>query len=149
MKKLTTLAVAVLLIASAVVFSRSALADASTPAETTKAFYSWYFKVQSEARFPLLDKNIYTYVAKSTVDKLRDDYRHNRLPGDSDYFTKVQDDDKDWANNIATHPTVMLGDVAVVAVTFGSTDRISVVVFLGKRANAWRITKVDDTLGLQ
>ncbi|CAE6901762.1 hypothetical protein R69608_02968 [Paraburkholderia nemoris] len=77
-------------------------------------------------------------------------YRHNRRPGDSDYFTKVQDyAEQDWSNNIATHQAIMLGDAAVVPVTFGSKDKISVLVFLRKQGDGWKITKVDDTLDYQ
>ncbi|MFM0281510.1 hypothetical protein P0D75_26205 [Paraburkholderia sediminicola] len=86
--------------------------------------------------YPLLDNGIYVYVTKATVDGLRSAYRHNRLPGDSDYFTKVQDyDEQDWSNNIETHQAIMLGDVAVVPVTFGSKDKISVLVFLRKQGD--------------
>ncbi|ASL42164.1 hypothetical protein bAD24_I01650 [Burkholderia sp. AD24] len=147
MKKLLTLAVSVVLLVSAMIFQHSAFADTSTPGDSTKAFYTWYIKVQSGAKYPLLDKGISSYVMKATAGKLRDDYRHNRLPGDGDYFTKVQDyDDKDWLSNIETQPTLMLGDVAVVPVTFGSTDKVSVLVFLRKQGSAWKVVKVDDTL---
>lgn len=71
-------------------------------------------------------------------------------PGDSDYLTKVQDyDEQDWSGNIATCRTIMLGDVAVIPVTFGSKDKISVSVFLRKQGGNWKITKVDDTLDYQ
>lgn len=150
MKKLFTLAVSVLLLVGGLLFQQGAFADSATPAANTKAFYTWYIKLQSKETYPLLDKGIYAYVTKSTVDGLRNAYRHNKLPGDSDYFTKVQDyDEQDWSSNIATHQPVMLGDVAVVPVTFGSKDKTSVLVFLRKQGENWKITKVDDTLDYQ
>ncbi|MEA3084205.1 MAG: hypothetical protein QOC89_1902 [Paraburkholderia sp.] len=147
MKKLLTLAVSVLMLAGGLLFQQRAFADSATPDASTKAFYTWYIELQSKQTYPLLDKRIYVYVTKTTADRLRSAYRHNRLPGDSDYFTKVQDyDEQDWLNNIATHPPVMLGDVAVVPVTFGSKDKISLLVFLRKQGDGWKIIKVDDTL---
>lgn len=38
----------------------------------------------------------------------------------------------------------MLEGVAVVPVTFGSGDTVSVLVFLRKQGGAWKITKIDD-----
>ena len=150
MKKLSTLAVSVLLLVGGLLFQQGAFAGSATPDASTKAFYAWYIKLESKHTYPLLNKGIYVYVTKATVDRLRSDYRHNRLPGDSDYFTKVQDyDEQDWANNIATHRPLMLGDVAVVPVTFGSKDKINVLVFLRKQGDNWKITKVDDTLDYQ
>lgn len=150
MKKLLTLAVSVLLLVGGSLFQQGAFADSATPDASTKAFYAWYIKLESKDTYPLLDKGIYVYVTKSTVDKLRSAYRHNQLPGDADYFTKVQDyDEQDWSKNIATHQTIMLDDVAVVPVTFGSKDKISVLVFLRKQGDGWKITKVDDTLDYQ
>jgi Protein of unknown function (DUF3828) len=150
MKKLFSLAVSVLLLVGGMLFQHAAFAENATPDARTKAFYTWYIKLQSKDGievYPLLDKGIYAYVAKATVDKLRDAYRHSRLPGDGDYFTKVQDyDERDWANNIVTRPPLMLSDLAIVPVTFGSKDHLSVLVFLRKQGGAWKITKVEDTL---
>jgi hypothetical protein len=118
----------------------------STPESDARAFYSWYIQLASQLKYPLLDSKIYTYVEKRTVDALRNDYHHGNLPGDADYFTKAQDfDEKDWLNNIALHPTIMLEDVAVVPVTFGSSDKVSVLVFLRKQDENWKIMKVEDT----
>ena len=119
--------------------------DRNAP-DDVKAFYSWYIGKQSGAALPLLDKNIYGYVNKETVDRLRTAYRHDRLPGGSDYFTKVQDyDEHDWLANIVVATPVTLGDVTIVPVTFGSKDKVSVIVFLRKQGDAWKIVKVDDT----
>ncbi|CAE6767266.1 hypothetical protein R69927_06977 [Paraburkholderia domus] len=150
MKKLLTLAVSVLLLGGGLLFQQAAFADRATPDSSTKAFYAWYIKLESKDIYPLLDKGIYVYVTKATAEGLRNAYRHNRLPGDADYFTKVQDyDEHDWSNKIETHQAIMLGDVAVVPVTFGSKDKISVLVFLRKQGDRWKITKVDDTLDYQ
>jgi len=117
-----------------------------TPDLETRAFYVWYIQLQSRLGYPLLDKNISRYVAQRTVDRLRDSYRHDRLPGDVDYFTKVQDyDDRDWASHIKTYPETLLGDVAVVPVTLGFKEPSSIIVFLRKQAKGWKIFKVDDT----
>lgn len=124
----------------------NAFAQAHDATSDVKAFYSWYIGKQSGAAFPLLDKAIYGYVSKQTVDRLRTAYRHNRLPGGSDYFTKVQDyDERDWLSNIVATNPVSLGDVTIVPVTFGSKDKINVIVFLRKQGDAWKIVKVDDT----
>ncbi|MFM0738808.1 DUF3828 domain-containing protein [Paraburkholderia xenovorans] len=147
MKKLFTFAVSLTLWISSLLFQHQAFAASSTPEASTKAFYSWYIKLQSNETYPLLDKDIYLYVTRSTVDKLRSAYRHNKLPGDSDYFMKVQDyDEQDWSRSIATREPILLGDIAVVPVTFGSKDKVSVLVFLRKQGDRWKITKVDDTL---
>jgi len=147
MKKLFTFAVSLTLWISSLLFQHQAFAASPTPEASTKAFYSWYIKLQSNETYPLLDKDIYLYVTRSTVDKLRSAYRHNKLPGDSDYFTKVQDyDEQDWSRSIATREPILLGDIAVVPVTFGSKDKVSVLVFLRKQGDRWKITKVDDTL---
>jgi len=151
MKKLLfSLGASVLVLVGGTLFPHAAFAENAAPDARTRAFYSWYIKMQSKDGnevFPLLDKGIYIYVAKATVDKLRDAYRHSRLPGDGDYFTKVQDyDERDWADNIVTRSPLMLGELAIVPVTFGSKDHISVLVFLRKQGGAWKITKVEDTL---
>jgi len=148
MKKSLLLAIAALVISVGISVGQSAKADeASDGAQASvKAFYSWYIKLNGNLIYPLLDKRIYHFVATDTVDRLRSDYAHDRLPGDSDYFLKVQDeDDRDWLAHIATQPAVMLGDVAVVPVTFGSTDRVSVLVFMRKIGGAWKIIKVEGT----
>ena len=111
-----------------------------------EAFYTWYIRRNGNPGYPLLDRKIYDFVAKDTVDRLRNDYAHDRLPGDSDYFLKVQDeDDRDWLAHIATQPAVALGDVTVIPVTFGSADKVSVLVLLRKIDGAWKITRVQDT----
>ncbi|CAG4921127.1 DUF3828 domain-containing protein [Paraburkholderia gardini] len=146
MKKLFSLAVSVLLLVSGLLCQHAALADSATPESTTRAFYAWYIKLQSDDSYPLLNNGIYTYVSKATVDALRSAWRHDRLPGDSDYFTKVQDcDEQDGSAHIATHRAVVRRDVAVVCVTFGSKDKTSVLVSLRKQGGTWRIIKVDDT----
>ncbi|BCN09712.1 hypothetical protein RPSD_15970 [Ralstonia solanacearum] len=123
---------------------------AATPDASTKAFYTWYIQQQAKSIYPLTDDKIYTYVAKSTVDRLREAYRQDKLPGDTDYFTKVQDyDEKDWDQHIDARRPAILDDVAVVPVTFGSRDKISVVVFLKEQAGSWKITKVEDTRDYQ
>ncbi|WP_410565600.1 hypothetical protein, partial [Bacillus sp. SIMBA_033] len=72
----------------------------------------------------MTDNAIYRYVEKPTVDNLRDDYKHKRLPGGSDYFTRVQDlDEKEWLAHMILHPTVNLDGVAVIAVTFGAQEK--------------------------
>jgi hypothetical protein len=39
----------------------------------------------------------------------------------------------------------MLGDVAVVPVSFGSQDPVHVLVFLKRVDATWKIIKIDDT----
>lgn len=147
MRKFTSIFIFTLALIIGTLFqSASAQVLQATPDANTKNFYIWYIKLQSKLVYPLLDNDIYQYVEKRAVDSLRKAYRHERLPGDSDYFTKVQDyNEDDWVKHIVTHPAIMLGDTAVIAVTFGSKDKVSVIVFLRKQGAAWKIIKVDDT----
>jgi hypothetical protein len=95
----------------------------NTPEAAVRAFYAWYLEREG-GPYQLMDNAIYRYVAKPTVDNPRDDYKHKRLPGGSDYFTRVQDlDEKEWLNSMALHPTVVLDGVVVIAVTFGAKEK--------------------------
>lgn len=127
------------------------LPQQSTPEATVKAFYGWFIKRDAEDRgYPLMDKEIFHYVSKQTVDTLRTQYKHNNLPGDSEYFTNVQDfDETDWIAHTVVRPAVMLDDIALVPVTFGSAEKKTNVVFLRKIDGVWKITKVVDTRDYQ
>jgi hypothetical protein len=125
-----------------------AAAPQSTPELTTKAFYTWFIKRLSEDKgYPVMDKDIYRYVAPATVEVLRSDYKENRFAERAEYFTNVQDfDEKDWTDHIFIRPAMMLDDVALVAVTFGSASTRKInVVFLRNLDGIWKITKVVDT----
>lgn len=127
--------------------------EPATPEASAKAFYAWYIKRDSENRgFPLLDKEIYRYVSKSTVDFLRAEYKANKFAGDSDPFTKVQDyDEKDWAAHIEARPALIFGDTAVVPVVLGRDTRATlqtVLAFMRKEPDGrWKLIKVDDLGG--
>ncbi|MBB5406784.1 hypothetical protein HDG34_000705 [Paraburkholderia sp. HC6.4b] len=124
-------------------------ATPDTPEAAVKAFYTWYLQ-QEGGVYQLTDSHIYNYVAKPTVDNLRDDYRHKRLPGGADYFTRVQDlDPQIWLTTMTLHPAIALGGTAVIPVTFGLTEKQNLVVFVAKENGHWRITKVEDTTGYQ
>ena len=147
MKKYFSLACAVLTLVIGLCMMQAASAGArmDTPEATVRAFYTWYIGRQT-GTYQLTDNTIYRYVAKPTVDNLRDDYRHNRLPGDSDYFTKVQDyDENEWLHNMVLHPAIVLGEAAVIPVTFGAKEKTDVIVFVRKEAGRWKIAKVEDT----
>ncbi|QAU23551.1 DUF3828 domain-containing protein [Dyella sp. M7H15-1] len=117
-----------------------------TPEAKVSAFYTWFIKNDSDQGYPLREKDIEEYVAADTVKRLRNDYSHGGPPNGVDYFLKVQDyDSHDWLTHIATHPAIMLDGVAVVPVTFGSTDKVDVLVFMRKLDGLWKITKVVDT----
>ncbi|MCX4165328.1 MULTISPECIES: DUF3828 domain-containing protein [Paraburkholderia] len=120
--------------------------NASTPEATARAFYSWYIpRLAKDGNYPLMDKEIYHYVNKGTVDLLRFDYKKNKFADRAEYFTKSQDfDEKDWLANMTLHPAITLDDVVIVPVTFGSKEKNTVVVFLRKIDGVWKITKVDD-----
>ncbi|MFM0626066.1 DUF3828 domain-containing protein [Paraburkholderia xenovorans] len=126
-----------------------------TPEASVRAFYAWYIKRDSENRgFPLLDKEIYRYVAKPTVDYLRSEYRANKFAGDSDPFTKVQDyDEKDWAAHIEVRPALLFGDTAVVPVVLGRDTKATlqtVLAFMRKQPDGqWKVIKVDDLSGYE
>ncbi|MFC0693129.1 DUF3828 domain-containing protein [Paraburkholderia humisilvae] len=103
-------------------------------------------RVDSDARHPLRDAAIENYVASGTLARLRKDYARSGPPEGTDYFLKVQDyDAQDWRAHVVTHPVMKLGDVAVVPVTFGSTDKVHVLVFMRLFGGTWKITKVSDT----
>lgn len=133
-------------------FAQGAIAPATaatpeTPESVVKTFYTWYLQRQ-DGPYQLTDNSIYRYVAKPTVDNLRDDYRHKRLPGGSDYFTRVQDlDAREWLDHMSLHPPIVLDGAAVVAVTFGAADMHELVVFVRQQQGHWKITKVEDTHG--
>jgi hypothetical protein len=116
------------------------------PERQVSAFYSWFMKHDNDTTYPLREPAIEQYVSKDTVARLKDEYARSGPPGDVDYFLKVQDyDTQDWITHIATHRAIDLNGVAVVPVTFGSRNQVSVLVFLRKIDGQWKITKVDDT----
>lgn len=149
MRKYLALLVGVLLVVSCGLFQARVMAQAqeATPEAAVKTFYTWFIKRDAEDHgYPLMDKEIYRYVAKGTVDVLRSDYKKNKFAERAEYFTDVQDyDEKDWLAHIAVRSAIMLDDVAVVPVTFGSADKKTVIAFLRKVDGGWKITKVDDT----
>jgi hypothetical protein len=122
-----------------------------TPEATVRAFYEWFIKRDAEDReYPLMDRQILRYVAPKTIETLRTQYKHNSLPSDSEYFTNVQDfDESDWIAHTVVHPTIMLDDVALVPVTFGSAEKKTNIAFLRKIDGVWKITKVVDTRDYQ
>ncbi|MFP3566794.1 DUF3828 domain-containing protein [Paraburkholderia sp. SIMBA_030] len=146
MKKYLLLICAALALALGVVQPATA-AGPNSPEATVRAFYTWYLQ-QEGGPYQLTDNAIYRYVEKPTVDNLRDDYKHKRLPGGSDYFTRVQDlDEKEWLAHMILHPTVNLDGVAVIAVTFGAQEKKNLVVFVQQEKGLWKIIKVEDTGG--
>ncbi|REE17562.1 MULTISPECIES: DUF3828 domain-containing protein [unclassified Paraburkholderia] len=155
MKKYLAVLAAALSMVLGLLFHPLALAhgESATPEASAKAFYAWYIKRDSENRgFPLLDKDIFQYVAKPTVEFLRAEYKANKFAGDSDPFTKVQDyDGKDWAAHIEARPALMFGDTAVVPVVLGRDTKATlqtVLAFMRKQPGGqWKIIKVDDLNG--
>lgn len=140
---LRLLAIAALALAALTVSAR----EAASPEAAVRAFYAWYFAKDAKGGFPLLDDGIRAHVAEQTVNGLRDAYRREDLPGDADYFLKVQDYQRDWPTHVDVRQATLLGDVAVVPVRFGETQPGSVVVFLRWEGGRWKIVKVDDTRG--
>lgn len=145
MKRLLLLAL--VLLSSFLPWCRAVAADLQdTPDARATAFYTWFIEHDTDTSYPLKMPAIEQYVLPETVSRLRDDYARSGPPGDIDYFLKVQDyDGHDWLSHIKTSPAIMLGDVAVVPVTFGSKDQTSVLVFMRMSGGTWKITKVDDT----
>jgi hypothetical protein len=143
------LAVAMLLVASWTPVTHAANAQ-DTPEATTVAFYTWFIKHDSDQTYPLREPTIARYVAKDTLRRVKNDYEHGGPPNGVDYFLKVQDyDEQDWLTHIDAHAAITLGNVAVVPVTFGSKDKVSVLVFLKKQEGVWKIIKIDDTWDYQ
>lgn len=133
---------------SALMFSHSGFAAESQNAAEHQviAFYTWFMKHDGDATYPLREPAIEQYVAKDTVARLKDEYARSGPPGDVDYFLKVQDyDTQDWLAHIAIHHAIDLNGVTVVPVTFGSKNKVSVLVFMRKIDGQWKITKIDDT----
>lgn len=152
MKKYLSLIGPALLLAVVLLVSQTAHAadPQGSPQSNLRAFYTWYIELNSNLKYPLMNKDIYRFVTKETVKRLRNDYKHDKLPGGADYFLKVQDyDDKDWLAHIDAGTPVELEGVAVVPVTFGSMDKVSVIAFLRKEGGTWKIIKVDDVQGYQ
>jgi hypothetical protein len=152
MKKSFSLVASVMALALLLLHPPTAMAESKldAPAARVAAFYSWFMKNDSDRSYPLNKQEIYDYVSKETVEKLRVDYKRGGAPNGVDYFLKVQDyDGQDWLAHIELHPVIMLDGVAVVPVTFGSNQKVDVLVFLEKQSGLWKITKVDDTWAYQ
>jgi len=155
MKKFLAVLAAALSVVFGVLVHPLAMAQGApaTPEASAKAFYAWYIKREAEHRgFPLLDKDIYRYVAKPTVNFLRAEYKANKFAEDGDPFTKVQDyDEKDWAAHIDARPALMVGETAVVPVVLGRDTKATlqtVLAFMRKQSDGqWKIIKVDDLSG--
>ena len=153
MKRLMLAAVALLVALTPLL----AIAEESSPESLVKAFYTWYLQ-QSEREFtvegvkpPFYDDAIYDYVAKRSIDILREDRQLYPEDGDghyescgSDYFLGVQDwDAENWLNNISIKPSFMAGSVVVVPVTLGSDMITNMLVLVSRQGdNSWRITRV-------
>jgi hypothetical protein len=137
-----------LVLALSAIFQQISFAQTvnATPESTVRAFYAWFIRHDTDHSYPLNEGDIYKYVAKDTVNRLRSDYAHGGPPDGVDYFLKVQDyDEGDWLAHTLVRPSILLGDVAVVSVTFGSTDKVNILVFLRKQDGDWKVTKIDDT----
>lgn len=117
-----------------------------SPDLMVRDFYTWFIEHDNDQVYPLNLPDVDRYVLKETVNLLRKDYERSGPPGGVDYFLKVQDyDGKDWLRNMSIQKPVVLGDVSVVPVTFGSAEKTSVMVFVRLMDGEWRITKIDDT----
>lgn len=128
-------------------FCAPAHAASDTPEVRVGAFYAWFLAHDLGTGYSLLrGAAIENYVAHDTVIRLRNEYSRDRLPHDVDYFLKVRDcDEEDWRAHIVTRPAIRLDNVAVVPVTFGSQERVNVLVFTRMFGSVWKITKVTDT----
>ncbi|CAJ0717896.1 DUF3828 domain-containing protein [Ralstonia mannitolilytica] len=147
MTRFLSLLVAVL---CAVAVSSASAAQAAvsqnTPEAAAISFYTWFIQHDSDHTYPLREPDIERYVAKETVARLRNDYAHAGPPNGVDYFLKVQDyDSRDWLAHMQVQRALMLGDVAVVPVSFGSQDPMHVLLFMKRVDAAWKIIKIDDT----
>lgn len=153
MKRILILALAALALIFGLAGQQAASASElgkDTPEATASAFYAWFIKNDSDRSYPLNEQAIEKYVATETVRRLRSAYAHSGPPNGVDYFLKVQDyDSRDWLEHTAIHSAIMLDGVAVVPVTFGSKDKVDVLVFMRKLLGAWKITKVVDTWDYQ
>ena len=148
MKRYLVLFTASLVLTVCSLFNSPAMAQTASPEAATKAFYTWYVTQESKAHaYPLMDKQVYEFVSKSTVDLLRTEYKQNKFADRADYFTNAQDfDSKDWLAHIVVRPAFMVDGVAIVPVTLGSgDDKMDVLAFLRKLDGTWKIIKVGDT----
>ena len=146
MKRLLMLGIAVIAMVFGTFQPQSVFASETTPEASVSAFYAWFIKNDSDKSYPLNKPDIEKYVAPETVSRLKSEYAHGGPPNGVDYFLKVQDyDPSDWLAHIATHHAIALNGVTVVPVTFGSKEKVDVLVFLKKVSGNWEITKVDDT----
>jgi len=137
-------------VACAIAVSLASTAQAAGPQDTPEAtaisFYTWFIQHDSDQTYPLREPDIDRYVAKNTVARLRNDYAQAGAPNGVDYFLKVQDyDSRDWLQHMHAQHALMLGDIAVVPVSFGSQNPVHVLVFMKRFDARWKIIKIDDT----
>ena len=143
---LSLLVAAVCALAVGSASAAQAAVSQNSPEAAAISFYTWFIQHDSDQTYPLSEPDIERYVATDTVGRLRNDYAHAGPPNGVDYFLKVQDyDSRDWLAPIQVQRALMLGDVAVVPVSFGSQDPVHVLVFLKRVDATWKIIKIDDT----
>ncbi|KAA9002785.1 DUF3828 domain-containing protein [Affinibrenneria salicis] len=125
-----------------------AQANAQMPEEFVRQFYAWYIAADNADQPAEMDNDIYRYVAKATVDRVRADLKRGGLPDGVSYFTKVQDyHPVGWKANTVIHPATSLNDgVTLVAESFGQQEKTDIVLFLKQEQGHWLIMKADDVL---
>lgn len=116
------------------------------PEQVVADFYKWYGKVLSEnEQTNIIDNNdVFNYIYKCTVEKIRIEYERGTIY--SEYFSKSQDITSDELNPMNVgEATYITNDVAIVPVGmnwFGNTEA-TLIVFVQKFDEQWRITKVE------
>jgi hypothetical protein len=118
----------------------------ATPEEFVRKFYQWYFKTYREGKNPDKNDKIYSYVAKDTVDAIREFFPLHKFYSDFLYFTKFGEMFSDWDHIVTTvHSSTKIGDIFITPVTFSfSHENYDVIVILKNENGKFYINSVMD-----
>lgn len=142
MKNKTLILAAALLCCFVLAAGKTAIGAQQTPQDLVRDFYAWYIEEIKDLRnAPITNDAIYKYVYACTVNKCRIDLKQGRVY--SDYFLRGNDFDYEYAKKMLTvHAPVNITDKVSLIPVGG--DLSSIVVFVQKTKEGWRIIKVED-----
>jgi len=114
------------------------------PRDVVSNFYAWYIEESNDIRKnPIKDEIMYRYVYACTVNKCRIDLKQANL--DANYFLRGNDFYYERFKSLTVHAPVSINDsIALVPVGFGD-EKPSILVFVQKTKDGWRIIKVEDS----
>lgn len=149
---LANIALAMLMADLSDYFQTPALADQTpsrltTPQQILIEFYQWYISEFNKNHQPFVENRarINQYVAKSLVKTID---RQIKSPDglSEDYFVQAQDDQDDWATNIAVSNIRNQGGDLTAIVTLGATPETlrRLAVRMRVEDGRWKITAVGE-----